>query len=118
MIAARKVANQLRDQTRQKRGGGAVRGESVFEAIQYGQNSPGIQEVLGTEPTPALAAEVAEQCEQLLERLDDDQLREIARLKLEGYTNKEIAKQLSVQTRTVERKLGLIRKLWKTTLTD
>jgi DNA-directed RNA polymerase specialized sigma24 family protein len=36
----------------------------------------------------------------------------LATLKLEGYTNDEIADTLGVVTRTIERKLNLIRQLW------
>ena len=42
----------------------------------------------------------------------DDQLRQIARRRLKGYTNAEIAKELGVIERTVERRLQLIRSLW------
>ena len=48
----------------------------------------------------------------LLDRLQDDILRRIAVAKMEGYSNDEIARQLGVQTRTIERKLKLIRELW------
>jgi IS30 family transposase len=44
-----------------------------------------------------------------LDLLDDESLRRIASLKLAGYTNSEIAQQLAVVERTVERKLGRIR---------
>jgi DNA-directed RNA polymerase specialized sigma24 family protein len=33
--------------------------------------------------------------------------------KLENYTNKEIAQRLNRSLATVERKLGLIRKIWE-----
>jgi DNA-directed RNA polymerase specialized sigma24 family protein len=39
-------------------------------------------------------------------------LREVVRLRLEGYSNDEIAKALNSVLRTVERKLALIRKRW------
>jgi DNA-directed RNA polymerase specialized sigma24 family protein len=53
-----------------------------------------------------------EQCDRLMAALTDDQLRQIARRRLEGYTNAEIAKELGVIERTVERRLQLIRSLW------
>ena len=46
------------------------------------------------------------------DRLDDETLRQIAIRKMEGETNAEIARDLGVQPRTVERKLRLIRELW------
>jgi DNA-directed RNA polymerase specialized sigma24 family protein len=48
----------------------------------------------------------------LLGLLDDDSLRQIARLKLEGYTNEEIAERLGIVERTVERRLNRIRRQW------
>jgi hypothetical protein len=34
-------------------------------------------------------------------------------MKLEGYTNREIAEQLDCTDRNIERKLALIRKRWE-----
>ncbi len=68
--------------------------------------------LLGREPSPDFAAEVAEQCQRLLGLLPDDQLRQIALRKLEGHTNAEIADQIKRPEVTVERRLALIRKYW------
>ena len=72
----------------------------------------GINQVLGSEPTPAIAVEVAERCEFLLNRLPDETYRRIARCKLEGFSNLEIARELDCTPRTVERKLAQIRSIW------
>jgi DNA-directed RNA polymerase specialized sigma24 family protein len=48
----------------------------------------------------------------LLALLPDEQLRRIAGRRLAGYKNAEIAKELGVIERTVERRLQLIRSLW------
>ena len=48
--------------------------------------------------------------------LRDDTQREIARLRLEGYENTEIAEKTGVSLRSVERKLKLIRETWEATL--
>ena len=111
-ITARKAAAQLRRSHRQKRGGGTVRGESVFLRDHSSERAMGIDQVLGQEPTPELAALVSEECELLLNRLDDASLRRVAMLKLEGYSNEEIAQQLDCAPRTVERKLARIRSAW------
>ena len=65
------------------------------------------------EPTPEFAAQVSEQCRRLLDGLNDDGLREIAILKMDGFSNEEIAQQKDCTTRTVERKLHLIRTIWQ-----
>jgi DNA-directed RNA polymerase specialized sigma24 family protein len=70
-------------------------------------------QVPGREPTPAFAALVAEEYERLLQILDDDTLRSVAVCKMEGYGNEEIAGKLNMALRTVERKLGLIRRIWE-----
>lgn len=109
MLVTRKAANQVKHARRQKRGGDSLRGESVWEALE---NCGGIEGVAGHEPRPEFAQEVAEECERLLDRLGNNVLRRVAVAKMEGYTNNEIASQLGVQPRTVERKLRLIREIW------
>jgi RNA polymerase sigma factor (sigma-70 family) len=63
-------------------------------------------------PTPAEAALLNEALEERFRKLSDPALRQIARWKLEGYTNAEIAQQLECTLRTVERKLERIRTYW------
>ena len=98
-ITARKAVNQLKRHRAKKRGGGV-------------DDSEDIEKIVGHEPTPELAAEVAEQCNRLLGALENNSLRKVARMKLEGYTNSEIAEELDVVERTVGRKLRHIRRLW------
>jgi len=111
-ITAHKAINQLERHQAQKRGGGKVRGESVFLNGGADSDIAGIEQIVGAEPTPEFAAAMAEHCQKLLAVLDDDSLREIARLKLEGYTNEEIAERLGIVERTVERRLNRIRRQW------
>jgi DNA-directed RNA polymerase specialized sigma24 family protein len=72
----------------------------------------GIEELLCREPTPELAEEMAEEYRRLLDRLDDECLRTIALLKVEGLSNEEIAGRLACGLRSVERKLHRIRVVW------
>jgi DNA-directed RNA polymerase specialized sigma24 family protein len=44
--------------------------------------------------------------------LPNDMLRSVAIAKMNGFKNGEIAGQLGVQTRTIDRKLRLIRECW------
>ncbi len=87
---------------RQKRGGDRVQDDAGR-----------IDEIACPEPTPEFAAQVAEECRRLLGMLGDEELRRIALLKLEGYTNDEIAVQLGCVRSTVERRLRLIRTRWQ-----
>ncbi len=104
VLTARKAVDLLAHERRRKRGGGAVRGDSAFLEA-------GLDEVIGSEPTPEFAVQVGEQCRRLLDCLDEE-LRTVALLKLEGYTNPEIAARLGCAPATVERRLRLIRGIW------
>jgi DNA-directed RNA polymerase specialized sigma24 family protein len=91
---------------RQKRGGGTVRHLSTLE------DESGLGEIIGREPTPQFAAQVAEEYRRMLDALGDDNLRAVAVAKMEGHTNAELAARMGVVERTIERRLGLIRQLW------
>jgi RNA polymerase sigma factor (sigma-70 family) len=69
--------------------------------------------LLSGEPTPELAAQIADEVSQWLEHLKDDELRRIAMLRVEGHTAQEIADELGCVVRTVERKLQRIRRCWE-----
>jgi DNA-directed RNA polymerase specialized sigma24 family protein len=113
VLTARKAADQVHHERRQKRGGGAVQGETAFLGAAGPTELPaGLEDVVGREPTPAFAAQVAEECQRLLDRLNDPTLRQVALWKMEGYTSKEIGAKLGRVPRTVERKLSVIRGLW------
>jgi len=109
-ITVRKATARRRSYFAQKRGGGRVRGESIFGKPEEEQG--GLADVLGTEPTPELAASVAENCRQLLDQLPGETLRQVALWTLEGYRTEEIATKLGCVRRTVERKLERIREIW------
>jgi RNA polymerase sigma factor (sigma-70 family) len=112
VITARKVIDARQHEARQKRGGGAVQGESAWlDAFDGSDRDGGINLVTGNEPTPAFAAAVAERTQRLLDALGSDELRAVAVWKLEGYSNAEIAEKMGCVERTVERRLGLIRRL-------
>jgi RNA polymerase sigma factor (sigma-70 family) len=104
-ITARKAAHLVRDEGRQKRGGADRVSSSEAESV--------LAEVMSHEPSPAFAAEVAEQCQRLLQRLGDKELEAVALLRMEGYTVEEVAGRLGCAPRSVKRKLALIRTIWE-----
>ena len=116
-ITVRKASDQVRRERRQKRGGGRVRGEQELSQADPGAGG-GLDELVGREPTPELAAMMAEQYLHLLEGLADETLRRIATWKLEGYSIEEIAARLGCGRRTIERKLGVIRSSWRAAEAD
>lgn len=82
----------------------------MFQKPNDGSGNLGIDKIVGEEPTPEFAEQVIEQCDELLSRLGDDgSLRTVAIRKLEGFTNAEIAEELRLNERTIERKLRIIR---------
>jgi RNA polymerase sigma factor (sigma-70 family) len=110
MLTARKAFQERRGQQARKRGGTAAaegpRTAEVAEAVA-------LEEIVGAEPTPEFAVSLAEHFETLLARLPDEDLRQVARLRLEEYTSAEIAERLGITERTVRRKLVLIRSYWE-----
>jgi DNA-directed RNA polymerase specialized sigma24 family protein len=108
LLTARKAARLARHERQPKGGGGAVRHAS---ALTGGEKAE-LAGVIGREPTPAFAAQIAEECRQRLDGLDNAGLRAVAVAKMEGYSNVEIAERLRVVSRTVERRLKSIRELW------
>ncbi len=99
LITVRKAANQAQYEGRQKRNSRSI------EAVA-------LDEIATSDPTPDFAVQAAEAYRELLFGLDDSILQSIAVLKMEGYTNEEIAAQLGYSLRTIERKLNLIRAQW------
>jgi DNA-directed RNA polymerase specialized sigma24 family protein len=71
--------------------------------------------VLGSEPTPDFVVGMAEECRRILDLLKkkDQNLDLVAQWMLEGYTKAEIAEKLGRVVGTVDRKLGVIRKIWE-----
>jgi DNA-directed RNA polymerase specialized sigma24 family protein len=108
LLTVRKAYRLLRREGRHKRGGGRVRHLSTLN-----EEDSGVLGIFGREPTPELAASLAEECRRLLDALGDAQLRAIALWRMEGCTTDEIATQLGCVPRTVERKLRVIRGLWQ-----
>jgi DNA-directed RNA polymerase specialized sigma24 family protein len=116
VITTRKVMARTRRQFREKRGGGLVRpAADLADADADSDDDDGIlARAVGSEPTPEFAAMVAEEYRRLLERLDDDVLRKVAVLRMEGHTSDEIAERLGCSRRTVARQLALIRRILAT----
>ncbi len=108
VITSRKISAQKRYLSRQKRGGGEVRGESAF--VELG--GVGINQVDGKQLPPDELAVVSESCVQLLDALPDEALKKIVLFKFQGATNAEVAEELKCTERTVERKLERIRRIW------
>jgi DNA-directed RNA polymerase specialized sigma24 family protein len=111
IITARKASDHLRRECCQRRGGGRIVGEAALNAVNP-EAGRWLEQVVGREPTPTFVAQVVDECRRLLESLGDEGLRTVALLRMEGYSNDQIAERLGCGLRSVERKLERIRKRW------
>ena len=112
-ITAHKARDLARREGRKKRAGAVLFSDLPrVSADDSTADEDTPAQVPSREPSPALAALVAEQCSHLLEGLGDAGLRRVALLKMEGWTDDEVAERLGCARRTVARKLQRIRYLW------
>ncbi len=105
MLTVRKSVDQVRRETRRRE-----RGESVFSSPIEAKE--GLGQVPSQESAPDIVAEALEQRDVLLNGLNDETLRQVAILKMEGFTNDEIAEKQDCASRTIERRLNSIRRKW------
>lgn len=112
-ITRQKTVSHIRRETAQKRGAAQMRAESDV----VGQSEQGrefsLDQLMGDEPTPEFLLTLDEQFDHLMGLLRDETLREIALLRIEGYTMPEIAHRMNTALRTIERKARLIRERWQ-----
>jgi RNA polymerase sigma factor (sigma-70 family) len=101
----RKAVDRVRRELRLRRGGrkGAV-------------NDPdAVNRAYDSACSPIEFAEFQEALDDLMQKLaetGDARLGEIARLRLEGASNQEVADELGLAVRTIQRKLHLLERLW------
>jgi RNA polymerase sigma-70 factor, ECF subfamily len=93
-----KVQEQIRFHRRKKRG----IGREVFPTYDSSSKVAGAVEPVCAQPTPAEAAEFADQFRQVLAYLDDEE-RRLVDLKLQDCTNLDVADRLGCSERTVRR---------------
>lgn len=98
-----KVVDEIRKLCAQKRGGGHIRGDSIFDGGNRALNGD-FDQFRGSLETPSTRQIVADQIRIVLEHLPDEIMRAVFLLRAEGYTNEEIAKELQISLATVERK--------------
>lgn len=108
-----KAIERLKRERTKKRGGGNVRGDSVFAAMSDSESeSCGLKDaVVDCDPPPALFTLQIEDSQILLGMLSERQ-RSIALLRLEGCPDEEIAMRCGCGLRTVERNIHVIKEKW------
>lgn len=116
-ITAKKVIDRYRHHGSEKRGSGKVRGHSII-GNSADHEPAGFDQFIGQDPSPTFLMMVEERHRELLNRLRDDTLRQVAQSRMEGYSNNEIAARLTISLRSVERKPRLIREEWRSALDE
>ena len=110
-----KTEDHLRRENSAKRGGGEVRGQSVFgnpdNSVGFGIEGHRDQEL-----TPDEDAAFRDQLNRLLTVLDDETLKVVVSLRMEEYKVAEIAQHFGKSDRWVKRQLALIRHIWNEVL--
>lgn len=116
VIALRKLSNRHRYDHRMRRDNRRT------ISLQSTENENGAFEANLFEQakslTPDLVAEFQETWQILFQRLGDPMLQQICEMKLEGYTDREIAQRFDLTDRTIRRKVESIRRVWKRELSD
>jgi DNA-directed RNA polymerase specialized sigma24 family protein len=113
VLTTRKAVSARRREAAAKRGTGQVIATSNLDPGSDSHIVELFGDLAGVEPTPVEAAAAVEEFNRLLELLNDDDLRTVARSRLEGFTNEEIADRSGFSLATVERKLKRIRTKWQ-----
>jgi DNA-directed RNA polymerase specialized sigma24 family protein len=97
-LTMRKACDVRRRESRRR---DIVRGESALAEA-------GFEPFAGRDPPPEFEAEVG----QLLDLLETDELRDVALMRMHGYSREEIAARLGCSLSTVRRQMAEIRARW------
>lgn len=104
----RKVIDWLRHHGRQKR---QSLGESALMHFD-GSGQDGMAQVADPNPTPDLEVMLIDELRRLVNMLPET-MQTVATLKMDGFSNFEIAEQLGCSLATIERRLKMIREIWR-----
>lgn len=108
----RKCVDRIRRNVAQKRGGGKVVGEADLGTDGDHRRPLTLDDLESSELTPESIYSLQEDLHELLNALPAEQLRQVAVLRMEGFSTEDIAEKLKMSGRSVRRKLDLIRDTW------
>lgn len=109
LSALRRAADRVRTEGAAKRGGGRAAGATQQRARRVEID---LDRLPSRIDEPQFTAIMSEECLRLLTSLRDDELEQVAKWKLEGLTNDQIAAGLGYSRRTVQRMVQNIRDIW------
>ncbi len=103
LMTARKANDHAKAAHAQKRTNGLENPDVGLHAIS---------ELRDTQLEPSIEVMMEDQCQAMLKALGDPVLESMVLLKLEGYSNVEIAERLKYSRRTIQRMLELVKDIW------
>lgn len=103
VITVNKARKRAEHENRLKRGG-------AFSKISDGESI--LKLLTSNDLPPELSLSMKEECERKLESLEQKELKLVVLLKVEGYTNDEIADSMGCTRRSIQRRLAVIREIW------
>jgi DNA-directed RNA polymerase specialized sigma24 family protein len=106
MITCRKASNVLRGQRSRREVG-----ESAVGSLQGDDAPPSLDQVISGDPDYQFVTALSATSAELLAQLEP-KLQAVALMRLEGYTNEEIAQRQQRSVKTIERYLKMIRLCW------
>jgi DNA-directed RNA polymerase specialized sigma24 family protein len=103
LMTARKANDHAKNSRAQKRSNGQNNPDVALQAIS---------ELRDTQLEPSIEVMMEDQCQSMLKALGDPALETVVLLKLEGYSNVEIAEKMNYSRRTIQRMLELVKDIW------
>jgi RNA polymerase sigma factor (sigma-70 family) len=103
-MAANRSRDELKYQSRAKRGGSRVRGESALLRSSDGSASQCLEQI-AAQPAPEELAVLIDELAGIFERLGDPRVGQTIKLCADGFSHLEIAAKLGVSAATVRRGL-------------
>lgn len=103
LMTARKANDYAKTALAQKRTNGIANPDVGLHAIS---------ELRDSQLEPSIEVMMEDQCQVMLKALSDPILESVVLLKLEGYSNVEIAQNLKYSRRTIQRMLEIVKDIW------
>lgn len=80
-----------------------------FAEMRDERRNVSLEAMLQGGPSEELLDSVFQEGNRLLDKLGNESLKQVAQMRMEGYTNQEIAAKMEISLATVKRKLNIIR---------
>jgi len=103
LMTARKINDHAKMARAKKRHNGPENPDVGLHAVS---------ELRDTQLEPSIEVMMEDQCQAMLKQLNDPVLETVVLLKLEGYSNVEIAERMQYSRRTIQRMLELVKDIW------